>query len=390
MFHYYQLAITLSLVLILLNVANNLHLLTELQPQAGLSFPVPLVSVLVPARDEEENIGPCLRSLLAQDYSELEILVLDDDSRDRTAQIVEGLAREDGRVKLVKGAPLPQGWHGKAYACHQLSQLAQGEYLLFTDADTVHTPHSVSWAVRLAEKREADLITVFPHLVNKTFWEAAIMPIMHFALLSYLPLELVERGRNPWLSMAIGPFMFFRREFYQGIGGHASVKGEIAEDVWLGRLVKKAGGRLLLADGTDVVRVRFYRGFEEVWRGLSKSIYAAVNYSAAAILALIGFNLLAFVLPYYFLYLGLWSGYGGLDYRTLPLIQVVIGWVIRLMQAQHFRQSRLFSFLHPLTIIMGGLLALNSIRWATFGGGTSWKGRTYSKEDGYLAHRRSR
>ncbi len=215
------------------------------------------------------------------------------------------------------------------------------------------------------------------------------MPVMHFALLSYLPLELVERSGNPWLSIALGPFMFFRRSFYQEIGGHASVKGEIAEDVWLGRLVKKAGGRLVLADGTDVIRVRFYQGLGEVWRGLSKSTYAAVNYSATAILALVSFNLLTFVVPYYFLYLGLLNGLRGWDYVTLPLIQVLIGLAIRLMLAQRFRQSRLFSLLHPLTVAMGALMALNSVRWSTFGGGPTWKGRAYSVEDGSLLHRQS-
>lgn len=389
MLHCYQVVATGVLVLILLNVTNNLHLLAELEPEMHLPSPIPLVSVLVPARDEEEKIGPCLRSLLAQDYPELEILVLDDDSRDRTAEIVEELAREDARLKLLKGAPLPQGWHGKAHACHQLAEMARGDYLLFTDADTIHSPHSVPWAVRLAEKKGADLVTVFPHVLSETFWEVVIMPIMHFALLSYLPLRLVEESRNPWLSIALGPFMFFRRTFYREIGGHASVKGDITEDVWLGRLVKRAGGRLILADGTDVIRIRFYRGLGEVWRGLSKSIYATVNYSTMAILTLIGFNLLIFVAPYYFLYLGWLNGYGGSDYVTLPLIQVLIGWGIRLMLAQRFRQSRLLSFLHPLTVAMGTLIALNSVRWNILGGGTSWKGRTYSVEDGYLLHRHS-
>ncbi|MDP2952328.1 MAG: glycosyltransferase, partial [Chloroflexota bacterium] len=305
MLHLYQVLVTALIALIFLNVANNLHILSEAVPRGELPQPLPLVSVLVPARNEERNIGPCLSSLLAQDYANLEILVLDDDSSDRTAQMVEGYARKDARLRLLKGAPLLQGWHGKAYACHQLAQAARGEYLLFTDADTVHTPHSVSWTLRLAKERGADLVTYFPRLVTESFWEKTIMPIMHFGILSYLPLGLVERSQNPWFSMALGPFMFFGREFYQGIGGHAAVKDEIAEDVALGRLVKRAGGRLLLTDGTEVLRVRFYHSLGEVWRGFTKSAFAAADYSAPAFLGLLVLNFFLFLLPYYFLYLWL-------------------------------------------------------------------------------------
>lgn len=387
MLHTYQVVATVVLALIFLNVANNLHILSELEPRLGLPSPLPLVSALVPARNEEANIGPCLRSLLSQDYPRLEVLVLDDDSRDRTAEMVVELAQGDSRLRLLRGAPLPQGWHGKAYACQELAEASHGEYLLFADADTVHSPEAVSWAVRLAREKGADLLTVFPRLVNETFWEKVVVPLMHFGILSYLPLELVERTSNPWLSMALGPFMFFRRAFYEEMGGHGSVKGDIAEDVALGRLVKKRGGRLVVADGTDIVRVRFYHNWGEVWRGFSKSAFAALGYSLGAVLGLVSLNLLLFLFPFYFLCLGLVRGHGGVDYAAFPLIQILLGWGIRLMLSLGFRQSLRFSFLHPLTVVVGLGVVLNSARLSIFGTGTTWKGRTYSLEEGYLLHR---
>ena len=300
---FYQVAISLLLLIVLVNLLNNLRHFRE-PPLAGpLPDPLPLVSVLVPARDEERNIGRCLDSLLQQDYPHLEILVLDDDSSDRTAEVVAEYARRDSRVRLLRGRPLCAGWHGKAYACHQLALQARGQWLLFTDADTVHTPVSVSSSVRAAHRENGDLITYVPYLPAGSFSEKVLMPVVAFFPLFILPLGLVTRSSEPLFSFAFGPLMFFRASFYRKMGGHLAVRQEITEDMALGRLVKQHGGRLLFLNGRDILSVRLYHNMGEIWRGFAKSAYAAFDFFLVGLLALIGVNFLLFIGPYVLVYL---------------------------------------------------------------------------------------
>jgi len=379
---FYQLSLTAVLGLILLNACHNLRILKKPLVKGPLPDPPPLVSVLIPARNEGRNIARCVKSLLKQDYPRLEILVLDDDSADRTADIVEELAKGHPTLKLIRGRPLPQGWHGKAYACHQLAQAAKGDWLLFTDADTVHSPRSVSSVIGAALREGADLLTLLPYCITETFWERVALPLVSFFFLSYLPIGLITKSKEPLISAALGPFMLFRRDFYFRIGGHAAVRREIVEDMGLGRLVKRAGGRLVLMDGTDVMAVRFYRGWQEIWLGLSKSAFAAFDYSLPPLLGLVAFNFAAFVAPYGFLAHSLGCGEITLAGCWLPLAQISIAWAIRLVLAHRFRMSYAMAFLHPLTVLVGVLISLNSIRWTLTGQGVIWKGRRYRFESG--------
>ncbi|MFN3763638.1 MAG: glycosyltransferase, partial [Anaerolineae bacterium] len=244
----YQVALTVLLLVVGLNLIANLRMVEKATPSrvnpAGLEW----VSVLVPARNEARNIRRCLESLLAQDYPLMEVLVLDDGSTDETPEIVAEMARRDPRLRLIPGQPLPAGWMGKNFACHQLSQEARGEWLLFTDADTVHHPQTLSWALTAARENRADLVTLVPRAVTHTFGEQLLLPIIPFGVLGCFPLALGARLGIPALSMAIGTFLLFRREAYERIGGHAAVRGEIAEDVVLARRVRRHGGRVVLLD----------------------------------------------------------------------------------------------------------------------------------------------
>ena len=380
----YQVIVTLLLLGILTNVLNNLRLLRRMPREGPLPDPPPLVSVLVPARDEERNIGRCLESLLSQDYPWLEILVLDDESSDRTADIVAELAAEHPQIRLLRGQPLPPGWHGKTYACHQLAQAAQGEWLLFTDADTVHAPDAVSSALRAALQTQAGLVSLFPHAIMGTFWEAVALPMITVGPMCYLPLGLINRVRHPLLALAIGPFMFFPREFYWRIGGHEAVKQDIVEDVFLARLVKRNGGRVTLMDGNHTVSVRFYRGLKEAWRGFSKSSFPAFDYELGPLLALLLVNVMVFLAPFGFLLVGLWHGWVNQFWVGFPLLQLTIGLLIRALIGQRFSHKWLTVLLHPLTIVFGVLVALNSVRWTWFGLGMAWKGRSYHFDEGEL------
>ena len=383
----YHVIITLLLLGILANVLNNLRLLRQMPRHGPLPHPLPLVSVLIPARDEERNIGRCLESLLRQDYPRLEILVLDDESSDRTAEIVAQLAAGHPQIRLLRGQPLPPGWHGKTYACHQLARAARGEWLLFTDADTIHAPDAVSSALRAALETQAGLVSLFPRAIMGTFWEKVALPMITVGPMCYLPLGLINRTRHPLLTLAIGPFLFFRRDFYWRIGGHEAVRQDIAEDVFLARMVKRYGGRLALMDGTHTVSVRFYRGLEETWRGFSKSSFPAFDYDLRPLLGLLSLNLAVFVAPLGFLAIGLWHGWMGPFWVGFPLLQLSIGLLIRRLLAQRFDHEWWTVLLHPLMVLFATLMSLNSVRWAWFGSGMAWKGRSYHFDEGHLVCR---
>ena len=382
---WYQFALVVILLLVGLNLTANLRMLRRAAPRSERRAAVQMVSVLIPARNEARNIRRCLRSLLAQDYPLFEVLVLDDGSIDATADIVAEMAREDVRLRLVYGRPLPQGWMGKNYACHQLAQLARGEWLLFTDADTSHRPGALAWAIEAAQQAHADLLSLIPHTVTHTLGEELLLPMIPFGLLGCFPLALGAYLRMPILTMALGPFMLFRREAYVRIDGHRAVQGEIAEDVMLARQVRRAGGRVVLADGSEQVDVHFYRGFMESWHGLAKSAFAALGYRLFPTLLMVSLYGFLFLWPVAFSMVGLWQGRLGEPAVRLALSVVVLNSGLWYSVAVQFRLSQSTAVFYPLTISLTILIVLDSIRRAAFGG-IRWKERVYHLHRGSLRH----
>lgn len=361
----------LMTIIALVNIASLRGLDRRRMPRT-----FPLVSVLLPARNEARTIGVCLSMLTDQDYPHYEIIILDDNSDDDTADITAQWARSDKRVRLVRGAPLPEGWVGKCFACHQLSGIARGDLLLFVDADTVHTRHSISAAVAAMETTDAGLLTVIPHHVMGSFWEKLILPLLHFSAFSFLPLPLVRRSGNPNLAMANGQFMMFRRSIYDSIGGHKAVRSALVEDVWLSRRVKEFGSSLAIMDGGNVVSCRMYTSFAGIWEGFSKNLFAGFGYSLPAISAMVIFTMLTSVLPYLFL-----AGAWGTPAFPLIAAQVLLLLTIRLALAFRFRMSLWAPFFHPVATLVFIGIALNSCRWVLAGGGARWKGRSYDFRD---------
>ncbi len=378
----YQATITAILALLLLNTLNNLRLLHRpaATPASAILAAVdaPLVSILVPARDEERAIARCVESLARQDYPRCEILVLDDHSEDRTAAIVADLAARYSHVRLLHGEPLPPGWHGKAFACAQLAHAAKGEWLLFADADTVHAPHCVSATLAAVQERHAALLTMIPRLVAGSFGEALLLPTALITFAGVLPLGLVMSHSSPQVSGAFGPFVLFRREDYERLGGHAAVRDEIVEDMKLSRLVKRHGGRVLWIDGTELVSARLYHGLGEAWRGHAKSAFAAMNYSLPGLLA--GAPLCAAFLlaPYGFVAAAILGRHvGSLALFWLPLCQIAAVLASYALLLRRFRMPLGMVLLHAVTVGATVLLTVQSAYQATLGGGITWKGRTY-------------
>jgi chlorobactene glucosyltransferase len=276
-------------LLLMLQFIANLLVLVRLRP-GPIPEESPLVSVLVPARNEARRIGPCLQSLLAQDYPRFECIVLDDQSDDDTSAVVLQLgfsADRAAQFRLVAGRPLPPNWVGKPWACHQLSQVARGEFLLFTDADTVHHPGGISATLNLALWERSDLLTAWTYQVTRTFAEKFMIPFLFVAAAACFPhwlLSLAQRhtrlarclGANFLRSLgtANGQFICIRRTTYQRIGGHAAVANHLVEDVALARSVAATTGeglRLTSCDGTALVRCRMYHSFPISGKALPKT-----------------------------------------------------------------------------------------------------------------------
>jgi len=374
---FYQIAILLSLLVflgILLRNLIDLPGLPEHSPDRGV-----LVSVLVPARNEALNIERCVRSLLRQEYAPFELLVLDDGSTDATPELLHALVRESGgHMRVVQGEPLPDGWHGKSWACSQLGQQAKGELLLFTDADTMHEPDALRRTVAAIEASGADMLSLMPHQELASFWEKLVVPLVHVILMCYLPLRLVRRSRRAAFCFANGQFILFRRKFYDRINGHSAVRDAIVEDVWLCKSVKKAGGSVVAFNGTDVVNCRMYRNFREIWEGFSKNLFAALGYSTPGLFVLIMLIAALYIAPCAFFFHSLLAGEFTVSLFWLPLAQIGVAFLCRLLIALIFRQSLTMAFLHVFSQIVLLAIAANSFYSIKFGKGASWKGRNYN------------
>ncbi len=234
---------------------------------------LPFLSIVVPARNEAHQIEPCLRSLLAQRYPAFEIVVVDDRSDDDTAVIVERLAREDSRVRLVRGLPLPEGWIGKPWALVQGRSNARGSWLLFTDADTYHEPLAAASSVRCALDREVDFLSMFTDQITVSIPERALLPTILLVIACGVgPLDEVN---DPRCESALfnGQYLLARGAAYDDLGGHSAVRSEIAEDYEFAKLVKRDGRfRGILARSNGLVRARMYRGLSDLWEGFTKNL----------------------------------------------------------------------------------------------------------------------
>jgi chlorobactene glucosyltransferase len=374
----YQAAVSALLVLLLLNTLLNLRSLRRARCDTGLPDPAPLVSILVPARNEEANIGACLDSLRRQDYPNYEILVLDDSSSDRTPEIVARAAAEDSRVRLLQGKPLPDGWAGKPFACHQLAQQARGPWLLFTDADTVHAPTVLRDILCTAIASQAALISGFPHQRVTSIWQKMALPIMcYYMLLCWVPLWWMQRSARPLPSVAIGQFMFFSAREYRSVGGHEAVKDRIIEDVWVAREITRRRYRQLTLDLSDLVSCQMYRGFGSMWEGMSRWLYTVASLSAVGLAITMVVVTLLFLAPFVWLAHALLVSKPALGWELLVGVQVGLLLLGRFLVGRRFSQPNLSVVLHPIGMGLVLLLSMYASYQAITGAGVRWKGRVY-------------
>jgi cellulose synthase/poly-beta-1,6-N-acetylglucosamine synthase-like glycosyltransferase len=231
-----------------------------------------IVSVLIPARNEEKNITNLLTDLVALDYKNIEILVFNDQSTDKTAEIVTGFARKDTRVKLINSEDLPEGWLGKNHGCNSLAKFASGKYLLFLDADVRIGNGIILQTCTYSEKHKLGLLSIFPRQIMVSAGEKATVPLMHYILLTLLPLILVRKTRFSSVAAANGQFMLFNSEVYRKILPHEKMKDSKVEDIKIARYFKQKGINIACITGKKSVSCRMYSGFPEAVHGFSKNV----------------------------------------------------------------------------------------------------------------------
>jgi len=233
-----------------------------------------LVSVIVPAKDEEANIGAALETLVAQDYPNIEIIVVDDRSTDGTAEVVRGVAARDGRVRLVQVKELAAGWFGKPHAMHTGAREARGEWLLFVDADCRQAPHSVRVGVGFCAAEGGEMLSLWPVLEMHGFWENAVQPVAGSVLVAWFRPGWVNDPKHR-AAFANGQYILIRRSAYEAVGGHEAVRAKVVEDIAFARHVKGSGRRLLNAVGQDLFTTRMYDSLRAMWKGWTRIFYGA-------------------------------------------------------------------------------------------------------------------
>jgi len=376
----YQVIIAAGLVSFMLNLILNLRSLKTPRSDSKTPEPAPFVSILIPARDEEVNIETCLESLQKQDYPNFEILVLDDNSSDNTASIVDRIVAKDNRVQLIRGEPLPEDWAGKPFACYQLAQKARGSWLLFVDADTTHAPHMLRGVLAIALKFRTSLLSGFPRQLATSLPQKVAIPVLYFVILSWLPLWWLQRSKQPRPSLAIGQFLLFPREEYWRIGGHKAVKSRILEDVWLGIEVNRYGGRHMAIDLSPVVSCNMYQNVGAMWEGFIKWVYSVTAISPVALVGLLVAGYVFFLAPFYWLWNEFFVVAAPTVWREVVIFQVAVILFMRGLIDNRFRESAVSVLFHPVGFSFLFVSCLYAGGRRIVGAGVSWKKRLYRGE----------
>jgi chlorobactene glucosyltransferase len=344
---------------------------------------LPLVSVVVPARNEETKIGRCIQSLLDQNYPNFELIVIDDRSTDSTGEIIEALARDDKRIKYVKGKDAPSGWIGKCNALAHAVGYASGDWYIFTDADTYHHPNSIADAVKYGADKKIDLMSFVPNQELGSFPEKLIMPVLLSSFLIGDPFHSVNDPKAE-RAYAYGQYILCRRSSYLAVGGHQSVRDEIVEDHALARVFKEKGFKIEVADGRSLYKVRMYIDLVSLWHGWTKNLYSFIDSKPSNLLLLLSMFNAALLLPWIYLaYVGyLWAIGDACDltWRLTALVFVQIG-VLFLWQKRTSEHHEGISWYHfplmPLGCLMVNALYLHSAYLVHSGSQVNWKGRRY-------------
>jgi chlorobactene glucosyltransferase len=339
------------------------------------------VSVLVPARNEEDDIETCVRRIAENSPTPDEILVYDDRSTDRTPEILEELQEEYPMLRRLSGAPLPEGWVGKPRACHQLAEAARGDVLVFVDADTFLREDGLARLLSLLTgddaRSPADLATAVPRQVFEGTISRLVLPLLHVTYTSWLPMRLIRWSDDPRFLAANGQLVAVRREALRDVGGFEAIRDAIVDDMALARRFKESGRTVEFGDGFEIADCCMYRSGSELWEGFSKNLYEGLG-SSFALIGAVGLYLTAFVVPYVALAAGLVPDTPALWWQA-GAVGVGANLALRFAVALRFDHPIESVLVHPLAVLGLVAIALNSWRWH-LRGSISWGGRSYDRK----------
>jgi len=345
---------------------------------SGNASETPLVSIILPVRNQAKTVQACVESLVHVDYPQKEIIIVDGGSTDGTLDQIRGVA---DKVRVVHEDPLPQGWVGKNWACNQGYKQSRGELLLFTDGDSIHGIDSLRRSVAYLQSEKADMVTIAPGTILQTFWEKVLQPPIFLLIMILVGGKLVNNDKRQ-NAIGNGQYMLFTRAAYEKIGGHVSVKDKIIEDYSLARLLKKAGMRLRFVTGQDVLGVRMYSSLVEIWRGWRKNFYTvSEKHMFARALTRIILMITFLVLPFVIL------AYGVLLVPVNPVNPFLVSgafmsfflWLGIIVLDRSISISSAYALLFPLAILIYISIGIDATIRGALGMGFDWKGRTYGK-----------
>jgi chlorobactene glucosyltransferase len=363
-------------IVILLIVLSNIWITRRARRHSHPSE-FPMVSVLIPARNEERSIAGCVQSILTQDYPSFEVLVLDDQSSDATRAILERIAVSQPALRIIHGEP-PSGHQvGKNWACSQLAHQAQGELLLFTDADTLSRPDTLKTIVTTLLGEQADLLTGFPRQEVHTWGERLLVPFFSWAFLCFIPLTLAYRLHLPFLSIAVGQLMLFRREAYLAIGGHEFVSPSLVDDISLARQIKASGLRWRVSYVADLVSCRMYHSSQEAVDGFTKNLFAAFDYRLLPYLFAFIWLMVMFWEPLIVL-AGMITGLVARTQQITIFVCMALSYLLWLIPYSEMRIPFFLAFFYPFTILTNMGVAFRSLVHSLCGRLT-WKGRIIAR-----------
>jgi chlorobactene glucosyltransferase len=372
----------LSYWLGLIAIAGLLHLFDirrilqteQLTPIRAIPNTRPLISVLIPARDEAGRIQSCLAGLAQQSYREFEVIVIDDHSTDDTARLAAAYRDQLPQLKIFPGKALPHGWAGKNWACWQAAEHARGEWLLFLDADVIPSPDLL--ATLATHAKNHDVISLVPFMLLGTTTERLILPAFLELLSAIYPYKAVN-SQHSALTFAIGQCLMFRRSAYDAIGGHRFVRESILEDMQLATRTKQAQLRLFVAEAPDLIAVRMYTGWRSLLEGLTKNAAAGARHGGRRVAVVAVQRLALGWVPFNLL---LWSWFAQAPLSTdmwltgivlLVFGSFVAGWTVR----RRFRIDAIWGVLLPFGTLAYFLIAARGFIRLWFGLGVRWKGR---------------
>lgn len=339
------------------------------------------VTIIVPCRNEINNIETCLESLSCQTYKNYTVIVVDGSSTDGTREFIDEFCKRHSRFSWIAEDPLPEKWIGKSFGCWLGAQQAPGEWMLFVDADTEHHPQMLSSTLAYIQKHKLDFFSFMTGQKMETFWENVILPSIFLWFGTKFPIEKVNDSRSK-IARATGQFIAIKKDVYRATSGHRAIHNEVVEDFAFAQLVKSAGYRIRVAGGSKLVQTRMYRSLSEIWEGFTKNIFFAAGASIGSTLWAILYILITQILPIVSFFLALTVDRINGTIVMLSIIPLMLMIIVRIQLNTILRLRQWYTFTFPL----GGLFALavhinSALRYLT-GRGMRWKGRIYGNRTG--------